>query len=103
MAFRCSRLRSHLILNAVGSLLLPTLVVSLVVCLMFGCALICRPRMPPRLNVNEATRSPTWIEKIYSRGTTLNPLGYGDISPRTTAMRLTALSEAPPSPKRSSR
>ena len=93
VAFRCSRLRRHAILNAVGPLLLPAFVVTLIVCLMLGYALIYWPRMPESFNVDDKARSPIWIEAFYFSGTTLTTLGYGDISPRTTAMRLLALSE----------
>ncbi len=93
IAFRCTRARRHLILNAIGPLLLPAFVVTLIVCLMLGYALIYWPQMPDSFNVNEQARSPAWIEAFYFSGTTLTTLGYGDIAPRTTAMRLTALSE----------
>ena len=93
VAFRCARARRHVILNAVGPLLLPALVVTLIFCLMLGYALIYWPHMPASFSVNETARSPTWIEAFYFSGTTLTTLGYGDIAPRTAAMRLTALSE----------
>lgn len=94
VAFRCSRLRRHLILNAVGPLLLPALVATFIVCLMLGYALIYWPQMPRSFNVNAEAKTPSWIEAIYFSGITLTTLGYGDIAPRSTAMRLVALSEA---------
>ena len=94
IAFRCDRIRRHRILNAVGPLLLPALVAAFIVCLVLGYALIYWPRMPGSFNVDERARSPTWIEAIYFSGITLTTLGYGDIAPRSTAMRLVALSEA---------
>ena len=94
VAFRFERPRRHRILNAVGPLLLPALVATFIALLMLGYALIYWPHMPQSFNVDEKARSPTWIEAFYFSGITLTTLGYGDIAPRTTAMRLTALSEA---------
>lgn len=93
LAFRCSRPRRHAILNAVGPLLLPLLVATFIALLMLGYALIYWPQMPASFNVDKMARTPPRIEAIYFSGTTLTTLGYGDIAPRTTAMRLTALSE----------
>ena len=94
VAFRFSRQRRHLILNAIGPLLLPTLVATFILFLILGYALIYWPRMPAEFNVDEKARTPPWIEAIYFSGITLTTLGYGDIAPRATAMRLVALSEA---------
>ena len=94
VAFRCERPRRHRILNAVGPLLLPTLVATFIALLMLGYALIYWPRMPGSFNVDEKARTPAWIEAFYFSGITLTTLGYGDIAPRSTAMRLVALSEA---------
>ena len=94
LAFRLSRPRRHLILNAIGPLLLPALVATFIFFLMLGYALIYWPRMPGSFNVDEKARTPSWIEAVYFSGITLTTLGYGDIAPRSTAMRLTALSEA---------
>ena len=94
VAFRCSRPRRHAILNSVGPLLLPALVATFIVLLMLGYALIYWPQMPGSFNVDEKARTPAWIEAIYFSGITLTTLGYGDIAPRSTAMRLVALSEA---------
>ncbi len=93
-AFRFPRPRRHLILNAVGPLLLPALVAAFIVCLILGYALIYWSHMPGSFNVDEKARTPSWIEAIYFSGITLTTLGYGDIAPRSTAMRLVALSEA---------
>lgn len=94
LAFRFSRPRRHLVLNAVGPLLLPSLVAAFVGLLMLGYALIYWPRMPASFNVDDKAQTPPWIEAFYFSGITLTTLGYGDIAPRTTAMRLLALSEA---------
>ena len=94
LAFRKSRLRRHQLLNAVGPLLLPTLVAILIALLMIGYALIYWPHLPESFNVNKNAESPRWIEALYFSGITLTTLGYGDIAPRSSAMRLVALSEA---------
>ena len=94
VAFRFSRPRRHAILNAIGPLLLPGLVATFILSLMLGYALIYWPLMPAAFNVDEKARTPPWIEAIYFSGITLTTLGYGDIAPRSTAMRLVALSEA---------
>ena len=94
LAFRLSRSKRHLVLNAIGPLLLPALVATFIVCLMLGYALIYWPHMPGSFNVDEKARTPSWIEAIYFSGITLTTLGYGDIAPRSTPMRLVALSEA---------
>ncbi len=94
LAFRFSRPRRHLILNAVGPLLLPALVATFILFLMIGYALIYWPHMPGSFNVDEKARTPSWIEALYFSGITLTTLGYGDIAPRVTSMRLVALSEA---------
>ena len=64
-------LRRQLILNALGPLLLPALVVTFIVCLIFGYALIYWPQMPSSLNVDEKAQAPSWIEAIYYSGITL--------------------------------
>ncbi len=89
-----SRSGRHRLLKVVGPLLLPLLVAALIFLLMLGYSLIYYPRMPGSFNVDEKARSPRWIEAFYFSGITLTTLGYGDISPRTTPMRLLALSEA---------
>ena len=94
VAFRFARPRRHRILNAVGPLLLPALVVAFIFFLILGYALIYWPRMPASFNVDEKARTPSWIEAFYFSGITVTTLGYGDIAPRSTAMRLVALSEA---------
>ena len=94
LAFRLDRPRRHRVLNAVGPLLLPALVATLIVLLMLGYALIYWPHMPGSFNVDEKARTPSWIEAFYFSGITLTTLGYGDIAPRSTSMRLVALSEA---------
>jgi hypothetical protein len=50
--------------------------------------------MPAEFVVDPRAASPAWIESIYFSGITLTTVGYGDIAPHTTAMRLVALIES---------
>lgn len=91
---RFSRARRHRTLNIVGPLLLPTLIVVGIVLLIAGFALIYLPRMPGEFNVDPEANSPAWIESIYFSSVTLTTVGYGDIAPRSTAMRLVAVTQS---------
>ncbi len=94
IAFRLSRHRRHRLLNAIGPMLLPSLILSFILLLGSGFALIYFPHMPADFSVDPEAVSPAWIEAFYFSGITLTTLGYGDISPRTTGMRFVALVEA---------
>ncbi|MGB7923174.1 MAG: potassium channel family protein [Pyrinomonadaceae bacterium] len=94
VAFRLSRLRRHKLLNVVGPLLLPLLIILFIGLLIAGFALIYFPRMPASFNVAPDATSPAWIEALYFSGITLTTVGYGDIAPRTVEMRLLALIES---------
>ena len=93
-AFRRSRLGRHRLLNHVGPLLLPGIVATLVTLLILGYALLYWPHLPADFNVQEKAQSSRSIEALYFSGITFTTLGYGDIAPRSTPMRLLALSEA---------
>ena len=93
-AFRRSRLGRHRLLNHVGPLLLPGIVATLVALLILGYALLYWPHLPADFNVQEKAQSSRSIEALYFSGITFTTLGYGDIAPRSTPMRLLALSEA---------
>jgi hypothetical protein len=93
-AFRRSRQGRHRLLNHVGPLLLPGTVATLVGLIITGYALLYFPHLPQDFNVEEKARSPRAVEAFYFSGITFTTLGYGDISPRSTPMRLLALSEA---------
>jgi hypothetical protein len=93
-AFRRSRPGRHRLLSHVGPLLLPGIVATLVALIILGYALLYWPHMPAGFNVEEKAQSARGIEAVYFSGITFTTLGYGDIAPRSTPMRLLALSEA---------
>jgi hypothetical protein len=93
-AFRRSRQGRHRLLNHVGPLLLPGIVATLVALLILGYALLYWPHLPADFNVQEKAQSSRSVEALYFSGITFTTLGYGDIAPRSTPMRLLALSEA---------
>lgn len=88
------RERRHRILNKIGPVLLPLLVLVLVLLLLAGFAFIYYPFMPQSFEVSEAaSQSPNWINSLYFSGVTLLTIGYGDVTPRTLEMRAIALIE----------
>lgn len=94
IAFRLSRPRRHRLLNHVGPLLLPGLIVVYIILLVSGFALIYYPHMPSDFNVSESVRGGVgWFDSFYYSGITLTTLGYGDITPHSTAMRLVSIIE----------
>jgi Ion channel len=94
LAFRLSRARRHKVLNVVGPLLLPSLIIVYIITLLVGFAFIYYPRMPSHFVVQATAIAHPWIESFYFSGITLTTLGYGDIAPLTLVMRMIALVEA---------
>lgn len=94
VAFRLPRQRRHRLLNIVGPLLLPSLIIIYLLLLITGFALIYYVRMPAQFVVEPEAANHPWIESVYFSGITLTTVGYGDISPHTTLMRLVALVES---------
>ena len=94
LAFKLSRSRRHRLLNVVGPLLQPLLIILFIKLLALGFALIYYPRMPANFTVDSDAASSPFMAALYFSGTTLTTVGYGDIAPHTTGMRLTALFEA---------
>ncbi|MCA1591782.1 MAG: potassium channel family protein [Acidobacteria bacterium] len=94
VAFRLSRMNRHKLLNAVGPLLLPLLIIIYIVLLIFAFSLIYFPRLPAQFNINPQTETSAWVEALYYSGVTLTTVGFGDITPRTTAMRLVTMFES---------
>jgi hypothetical protein len=93
LASRFSNNRRHRLLNLVGPMLMPGLIVLYLVLLITGFALIYMPRMPAEFTLDPPGESAHWIESLYFSGVTLTTLGYGDITPRTTFVRFFALVE----------
>jgi hypothetical protein len=94
LAFRLSRPRRHRLLNVVGPLLLPSLIIIYLVLLITGFTLIYYVRMPEQFIVAPEAAGHPWMESVYFSGITLTTVGYGDIAPHTTFMRLVALVES---------
>ncbi|HEX8846825.1 MAG TPA: potassium channel family protein [Pyrinomonadaceae bacterium] len=94
LSFRLSRPRRHRLLNVVGPLLMPLLIIIYIAMLIVGFALIYYPRMPANFAVQAEAAASPFMAAIYFSGITLTTVGYGDIAPHTMGMRLTALSES---------
>ena len=93
-AFRLSRVRRHKLLNMVGPLLLPLLIIFYVLLLVLAYALIYYPHIPSNFTFSDAHAEPGWADAIYYSGITLTTVGFGDIVPRPPALRFLALFEA---------
>ena len=93
IASRFSRNRRHRLLNLIGPMLMPALIVLYLLLLITGFALIYMPRMPAQFTLDPPGESAHWIESLYFSGVTLTTLGYGDITPRTSFVRFFALVE----------
>jgi hypothetical protein len=94
VAFRLPRQRRHRVLNAVGPLLLPSLIIVYLLLLVSGFALVYYPRMPEQFAVTPDAMSSPAVAALYFSGITLTTVGYGDITPHTTLMRMVALVES---------
>lgn len=93
-AFRLSRQQRHKRLNSIGPVLMPLLIGLYIMALIIGFALIYYPHMPEHFTITAGESSARWIESLYFSGITLTTLGYGDIVPRTNAMRVVAFLES---------
>jgi hypothetical protein len=94
VAFMLGRRRRHRLLNAVGPALMPLLIVTYIVLLTLAFALVYVPHMPDDFQITVAKGDAPWLSAVYFSGCTLTTLGYGDIVPRTAALRFVALFEA---------
>src|ERR1044072_9714400 len=94
VAFKLYRKQRHNQLNSVGPLLMPVLIGVYLTLLIVGFAIVYYPRMATDFAVAPGAVSTPWTESLYFSGITLTTLGFGDIAPRTSAMRLTAVIEA---------
>ena len=94
IAFKLSRASRHKLLNLVGPLLMPLLVATYIVLLIFAFAFLYYPRFPEMFTLTDLGNDTGWFDTIYFSGVTLTTLGYGDIVPRTGLIRFIALLEA---------
>lgn len=94
VAFRLSRPNRHRLLNMVGPLLLPLLIVVYIVLLIMAFALVYYPHIPGGFTYGVSHPEPGWVDAFYFSGVTLTTVGYGDVMPRTTPLRFLALFEA---------
>ena len=94
LAFRLSRANRHKLLNMIGPLLLPLLIVVYVVLLVLSFGLVYYPHVPSGFTFGVEHPGPGWVDAIYFSGVTLTTVGYGDVLPRTVPLRLLALFEA---------
>jgi hypothetical protein len=94
VAFRLTRANRHRLLNMVGPLLLPLLIVFYLVLLVLAFALVYLPHVPGGFVYGVENPEPGWADAIYFSGITLTTVGYGDVMPRTTPLRFLALVES---------
>lgn len=94
VAFRLSRQRRHRLLNSIGPLLLPSLIVAVVVLLVIGFGLIYYPHIQKDFRADVALTTSPFQAALYFSAITLTTLGYGDIVPLTPFLRLTAVVES---------
>jgi voltage-gated potassium channel Kch len=94
-AFRLGRKRRHKLLNMVGPALMPLLIVTYIALLTLAFALLYTPHVPEDFVIAAGPKADApWLNAVYFSGCTLTTLGYGDIVPRTAALRFVALIEA---------
>ncbi len=93
-AFRLSRSNRHRLLNMVGPLLLPLLIVTYIVLLVLAFALIYYPHVPSGFTFSVERQERGWVDALYFSGVTLTTVGYGDVAPRLAPLRFLALFEA---------
>ena len=91
---RLDRRWRHRVLTSVGPLLMPLLIALIVSMLITGFALIYLPRIESDFNISERAQGSAVIQAFYFSGVTLFTIGYGDMVPVSSAMRLVAMIEA---------
>jgi hypothetical protein len=94
ISFKLSRANRHRLLNMIGPLLLPLLIVVYVLLLVFSFALVYYPHIPSGFTFGVQHPEPGWVDAVYFSGVTLTTVGYGDVVPREAPLRFLALFEA---------
>ncbi|MDT5272599.1 MAG: hypothetical protein QOH49_4785 [Acidobacteriota bacterium] len=94
VAFKLSRANRHRLLNMIGPLLLPLLIVVYIVLLILAFALVYYPHIPGGFTFGVEHPEPGWVDAVYFSGITLTTVGYGDVVPRLAPLRFLALFEA---------
>jgi hypothetical protein len=94
ISFKLSRPNRHRLLNMIGPLLLPLLIVVYVVLLTLAFALVYYPHVPSGFTFGVQHPEPGWMDAVYFSGVTLTTVGYGDVVPRLAPLRFLALFEA---------
>jgi hypothetical protein len=88
------RMQRHKFLNLVGPLMLPSLLLTYIVLLVFAFALIYYPHLPTGFTAAREAAGAGFDDALYFSGLSLTTVGYGDIVPRTGAMRFVAVFES---------
>ncbi|HEU4593732.1 MAG TPA: potassium channel family protein [Pyrinomonadaceae bacterium] len=94
VAFKLSRKGRHKFLNFVGPFMLPLLLLIYILLLIVAFALIYYPHLADDFTATGEAVGRGFDESLYFSGMTLTTLGYGDITPRTGAMRFVAVFES---------
>jgi voltage-gated potassium channel Kch len=94
VAFKLYRKQRHRQLNSVGPLLMPILIGVYITLLIVGFAIVYYPRIGSDFLIAPTAASTPWTESLYFSGITMTTVGFGDMVPRTGAMRLIAVIEA---------
>jgi len=87
------RRRRHRILSMVGPLMMPLLIALFILMLLTGFALIYLPRLETDFKIDNAAHTHQFFQAFYFSGVTLLTIGYGDILPISSPMRIVALIE----------
>ncbi|HEX8183821.1 MAG TPA: potassium channel family protein, partial [Blastocatellia bacterium] len=93
-SFKLSRKKRHDHLNSIGPLLMPLLIGLYIILLIVGFALIYYPHMPEHFTMSVDAQTPRWVESFYFSSITLTTLGYGDIVPKSSVMRIVSFLES---------
>ncbi len=94
VAFMLPRMKRHKFLNLVGPLMLPFLLLTYIVLLVFAFALIYYPHLADSFTATQEAAGTGFDDALYFSGLSLTTVGYGDVVPRTGAMRFVAVFES---------